>query len=471
MGKRAMRVLLVMPPIDTCYEYVMPIGLMNLFLIGKELGCEMELMNLSAYSYESALEKILSKECDLIGISCNFTNAAPSCMRYARDIKNKYPRTLIISGGNHATLAPEDLLFNEYDYVLYGEAEGSYREFMLRLLQGRSVRDLKGICYVMDGTISKNPPYEPIQDLDTLPFNDFRKFNLEPYFEWAGLRYINIETSRGCIYNCSFCGTVRMWGHQYRHKSAARIVDEFKAARRLGCEFVFLCDDDSAIDEEQLRNFCALLIKESIDIPWGTTIGCHSVRKQSTLDLMARSGCIKVNICVESANARILKEYRKPYTIDDNSEMCSNLRKRGILVHNHGIIGFANETVRESLNTYLYLIATSPMWHVSILEPRPGSDYWEQWDRKGDPASYKHFGKANVILSKKRLRNYVMYRLFALLYFLSPIRIWKAFFHETKAIRYSYRIQYYVAYRTIRANSQIRLEGCKKSIANLFGLR
>ena len=121
-----------------------------------------------------------------------------------KDIKQKYPNTMIISGGNHATLAPKDLLFNGYDYIIYGEAEVSFKEFLLNILSGKSVRGLKGLCYLEDGKIVKNPSHEPIVDLDTLPFNDYSEFDLESYFRWSKLRYLNIQTSRGCIYDCAF---------------------------------------------------------------------------------------------------------------------------------------------------------------------------------------------------------------------------------------------------------------------------
>jgi len=447
-----MRVLLIAPSVDTCYEYVSALGLMNLYIIGKKLGCTMELLDLSRDSYEDGLERILSKQYDLIGISCNFTNSAPSCMRYAKDIKQKYPGTMVIAGGNHATLAPQDLLFNSYDYILYGEAEESFKHFLLGLINNEQLKNLDGLCFAENGEVVKNKPYTLVEDLDNLPFNDFSEFDLEPYFKWAKMRYINTETLRGCIYNCAFCATVRMWGHKIRRKSPQRILAEFEVAKRLKADFVFLSDDDTAVDETHLRDFCNLLISNKVKIAWGTTIGSCSVKEDSTYDLMAESGCIKVNVCIESANPRILKAYRKPYTIEDNRKTCENLIKRGILVHNHGIIGFPTETLRETLNTYLYLIKTSPIWHISVLEPRPGTDYWKDWAGQGDIAQYKLFGKANVILSNKKTSNYFIYRLFALYYFLSPTRIKNALFHKVRGIRYSYWIQYYVAYRTLREN-------------------
>ncbi|MFA5163771.1 MAG: radical SAM protein [Patescibacteria group bacterium] len=447
-----MKVLLTVPAVDTCYERVPSIGLMNLYLIGKRLGCDIELLDISDLPYQRGLRRLLAKRYDVIGISCNFTNAAPYCMQYAREIKEKYPDTLVISGGNHATLVPEDLLFNKYDYILYGEGELVFADFIGRILKGKPADDMSGIFYLKGGKIIRNAPRQPIEDLDTLPFNDYSDFDLEYYFRRSGLRYISMETSRGCIYNCSFCSTVKMWGHRYRHKSPERVLSEFRVAGKLGLDFIFVEDDDAALDEDNLRSFCGLLAREDIGVPWGMGVGSASIKKESTFDLIAKAGCVKVNVNIESANPRILKEYRKPYAIEDNRALCENLKKRKILIHNHGIIGLPGESIKETLNTYFYLIKTSPLWHISILEPRPGSDYWRRWDKKGDVRQYRLFGKANVILGRKKLASYLLYRIFALFYFLNPARVYKALFGADKGTRYSYRVQYYVAYRTVKAN-------------------
>ena len=459
-----MKILLISPTIDTSYEFAPPLGLMNLYLIAKELGHDVELLDLSLESYKKGIAKILSKQYDIIGVTCNFTNAIPFCIRYAKDIKKKYPDTMLVSGGNHATLLPEDLLFNGYDYVIASEGELTFKEFLQRLSDKKTVKDIDGIYYSDDGKVIRNNPRELIKDLDTLPLNDYSEFDLDPYFKTAKMHYMNIETSRGCIYNCAFCTTTKMWRHKFRIKSPERVLEEFKIAKKKGCDFIWFVDDDTAINEENLRNLCKLLIKENMNIPWGTTLGSQSIKDESTYTLMKKSGCIKVNVCIESANARILKEYSKPYTIEDNKRTCANLRKNGILLHNHGIIGLPGETLHETLNTYIHLIKTSPIWHISILEPRPGNDYWKKWSKKGDTSQYGRFGKANVILSKTRTSNYLIYRLFALYYFLNPRRIWNAFFHKNQVVRYNYWIQYYVAYKTLKVNFMDFFKNIQKMI-------
>lgn len=261
-----------------------------------------------------------------------------------------------------------------------------------------------------------------------------------------------METSRGCIYNCSFCSTVKMWGHKYRHKSPSRILEEFKIAERLKLDFVFIEDDDVALNEQNLIDFCNLLVKEKINVYWGMGIGSRSIKHESTLDLIVKSKCIKVNVNIESASPRILKAYRKPHTVQENRKLCDGLLRRGVLIENHGLIGYPDETIGEMLKTYFYLMKTSQIWIVSILEPRPGSDYWKDWKGRGDSSQYRLFGKANVFWGKRKPVIFMIYRILAVFYFLNPSRIWRSLFSRNKAVRYAYQRKYYIAYKTIKAN-------------------
>ena len=447
-----MNVLLVSPNVDVCLERTPSMGLMNLYLVAEQAGCSVEWLDLTEATYAEGLERILSGQYDVIGISCNFTNSAPYCMSYGREIRRERPDAILVSGGNHATLVPEDLLHNGYDYVVCGEGEVTFQEFLRALMSGDSVRDLEGLCQMVDGEIVTNPPRELIEDLDTLPLNDYSRFDLEECFTSSGLRHISMETSRGCIYNCAFCTTVKIWGRRHRHKSPERILEEFRIAKARGIDFVFIEDDDAALDEQNLREWCRLVINENIGLPWGMGVGTCSIKDDSTFDLLARANCVKVQVSIESANPRILKEYRKPHTVEGSRRLCRSVRERGILVCGQGIVGCPGETTREVLRTYSHLAKTTDLWVMSILEPRPGSDYWDKWEKKADPSAYSLFGKANVILGEKRVLTYLLYRLAALLYFMNPRRFYRAFLAGDKVRQYLYRIQYRVAWRVVKQN-------------------
>ncbi len=446
-----MNILLAAPSAQTRFEYFPSIGLMNLFLIAKDLGCHVEYLDLTEDSYAKGVDRILENQYDLVGVSCSFTNTAPYCMTYARKIKAKFPDTEVIAGGIHATFVPEDLLFNQYDAVVYGEGELTFKRFLRQRLKGESVKHLEGICRLQDGRVIKNPPAERIENLDDLPVNDYTHFDMEPYFKRAGIRLIQMMTSRGCRFNCRFCSTVRMWG-RHRQQSARRMVREFLTAKQMGVEYISIEDDDFCLNEKNVREFCRLLTEENAVIPWSMTLGARSVSDESTLDLLARSGCRVAGISIESASPKILKQLGRVYTVDDNIRMFRALKKRNIMVENKGLIGFSDESVKDVVMTYRHLFHTSDFWHGSILEPRPGCEYWESWEKKGDTAQYERFGKGNVFFAKNKTATYILFRFFAVLYLLSPRRVFLSLFGRDPIVRYWHRKYYIMAYWTLKAN-------------------
>lgn len=445
-------ILLVSPSSETRFEPVPHIGLMNLFLIAEELGCAVELADLTTLSHSRAVRRMLEKRYDIVGVSCSFTSSAPYFMRYAREIKERHLDTLVVGGGHHASFVPEDLLGNGYDLVVLGEAELTWRELLERFKEGRSLADLRGTAVLKNNEVHENEPRDLIEDLDTLPFNDFSRFDLTPYFKRAGLPYLHMMTSRGCVYRCKFCSSVRMWQCRFRAQSPARVLKEFHAAKAAGVEFVSIEDDDFAIDEERIRGICELLTAHDCMLPWAVTIGSRSIKENSTLALMKSAGCIEASVSIESANPRILRAYGKGFRVSDNTEMCKRLHEHGILVHNKGLIGFPDETVRESLRTCLHLANTSDISHLSILEPRPGCDYWFEWDRKGDTSQYPRFGKGNVFFARRRFLTWFLFRFYAALYLLNPRRMYRAAFAKDPAVRFLYRKYYVMAFWTLRAN-------------------
>ena len=447
-----MKILLLIPPSDIRYEYAPSVGLMNLFLVAKDLGCAVELVDLTEYSYSKSVRKITSQRYDLVGVSCNFSNVAYSGMQYAQEIKKHFPDTVVVAGGHHATFVPGDFLNNGFDCVVYGEGELTFQEYLERLKAGETTTDLKGTYILHNGEIRKNPPRETIEDLDTLPINDYSEFDLEPYFKQSGIRFLQIMTARGCVHNCSYCSASKMWGRKFRQQSPQKIVDQFHYAKKLGVELIAIEDDDFGLQEKNVQKFCRLLIDQDTVIPWIMTIGSRSVREDLTLDLAAQAGCVMTMVSVESASPRILKAYRRPSSAEDNAKICRKLHDRGILVHNKGLIGHPDETVSEILSTYRHLRKTADVYHASILEPRPGTDFAEIWENKDDPEQYRLFGRGNAFLAKNKIVVYFLYRIMAVLYLSNPKRLYLALFGHTALIRYFYRKYYSMAYWGLRAN-------------------
>ena len=164
---------------------------------------------------------------DLIGftvLSFNF----PEALEIARYIKEKI-NIKIIFGGVHVILSPQRVIENDVvDIICTGEGE-----FVLKELLDRSLdcKNIKGIWYKQNGKIIKNKNRRLIENLDDLPFSDFKDFELNKYFT-LNHNHLPIMASRGCPYNCTFRGNhalkKKLEGKCVRFRTVDSVIEEIE---------------------------------------------------------------------------------------------------------------------------------------------------------------------------------------------------------------------------------------------------
>ena len=172
------------------------LGPVYLGTILRNRGHEVEIYNENIHAPDYARLKA-----DLIGISI----LTPTAKR-GYEIAKRFPKEKVIIGGVHASLLPNEAL--EYArQVVVGEAE----EAIVDVVEGRRRES------AVQG--------RPVEDLDALPLPDFsliKGYRLPPLI-------MPISTSRGCPFNCSFCSVTKMFGREYRFRSAESIINEMKS--------------------------------------------------------------------------------------------------------------------------------------------------------------------------------------------------------------------------------------------------
>ena len=150
------------------------------------------------------------KDPDIIGFSCYVWNWNLN-NRIAKAIKKKYPKTLIIYGGQHQPLQDRnDNFFKEYpwvDILVHGEGEDTFKNILLaNLKQRRHFKKILG-CTIKEKNNNRyiTPTRPRIRNLKDYPspyldgtFNELlsdKKFNF----------HATVESVRGCPYKCTFC--------------------------------------------------------------------------------------------------------------------------------------------------------------------------------------------------------------------------------------------------------------------------
>ena len=179
--------------------------------------------NLQGLNSEEILEEI-DPNTFIFGISLMFSQEWLPHRLLIEKIKKKYPKIIIVAGGEHSSAIPEYILRDcpSIDYVIKGEGEFSMLEFSYNLFNEKSAGDIPGICFIdeknkfIDNGLSKR-----IEHIDKLPRPAWHLLKPENYFNdyfTLGLssgRNMPILATRGCPFQCTFCSSPSMWTTRY----------------------------------------------------------------------------------------------------------------------------------------------------------------------------------------------------------------------------------------------------------------
>lgn len=169
------------------------------------------------------LKDIYSNSYDVILFSTYIWNIN-DIVKLCNNIKKVNPDIKIALGGPEVTYDSEDSM-NKYDfvdYILYGEGELIFRDFVNHLKGELDIEDVDGIVYRNNGEVVKNKPMKQVENLDIIP-SPYENLNKEEYEN----RIVYYETSRGCPFNCQYCLSSTLQG--LRYFSIDRVKRDLKA--------------------------------------------------------------------------------------------------------------------------------------------------------------------------------------------------------------------------------------------------
>ncbi|MHB8089611.1 MAG: B12-binding domain-containing radical SAM protein, partial [Anaerolineaceae bacterium] len=313
-----------------------------------ERGIKLRISNV----FEDFVGTVNQYKPDLIAVSCNevTVSLAIDLMEKVKDSKS-----LKLFGGVFPTFAPEETLNNDFiDIACVGEGEGFIIELISKLMAGESIIDIKNLAYKEDGKVVINSLRQPI-DLENLPIPDFDIFEENRFYrpmDGKVWKLFPIETSRGCLYNCSFCNSpyqrklYEKYGYKnyFRKKSVDRIREEIEnVVQKHKAEYIyFLSDTLLVMKNDEFEQFCAMYEKYKLPF-W-----CQNRPEMITTERVKRLkniGCHRMSIGVEHGNEEFRKNVlRKPTKNSKIIKAFEILAECGIPATINNIIGFPYET-------------------------------------------------------------------------------------------------------------------------------
>ena len=305
-------------------------------------------------------------------------NRAIEIVNKFKELKIRFPRILhkmkFIAGGNHvATYPNEPKTLETYDFIVAGQRDGE-----------------KALLDIVEGRVKEQIVQSSFMDnLDDLPFPDYEGLNMERYNMLVdGVKAITMSTSRGCVYDCFYCGSstikkVRGHSPEYVVKHMKLLYDKYNIR---GYYFV---DDIFTYNFPRVLNICRL-IKETFilnDIKIRATTRSNLLT-QELCNEMKSAGIDIISIGLESGSDKVLKAMQKVETVEIQRKGVEYCYNAGIKVKGFFIFGNPEETWEDVMMTINFAkdLVQKGMLHYAdayILNPVPASQFWQNPEKFG----------------------------------------------------------------------------------------
>lgn len=341
-------------------------------------------------SQEDFQEEIRAYQPDYVGLSLLTSEYEAALYLGARLVKEVDPGITVIAGGVHATTMPDHVLENchSIDYCVVGEGEYVLRDLLL-FLQQSGPQPTIGLAFRQDGQLVVQSQ-AIVDDLTKLPWPDYDLVDFAAYINRPqrsftsnyppAFPYIRIITTRGCPFGCTFCQVETIAGRRVRTRDPDDVVNELEYLKeKFGIRSIVFDEDNLLMGE---NNYAQRLFQTMIDrrlgLKWIAGSFALFLITDGLLDLMKESGCVGMNVAIESGNERVLKEIvRKPIkNMQEIPAIIEKVKSKGVYCIANFIIGFPSETwdeIRETLAfaercgaDYVKIYAAVPLYKTKL---------------------------------------------------------------------------------------------------------
>lgn len=386
-----MKVLLLNPPTDTkafrSSENI-PLGLIHLTTNLLNEGHEARLEDFTTEeNFVKRLNLIIrTYSPDVLALNC-YTENRKYTFEILKYMKQTYPHIITIAGGVFFSALPLISLEKlPLDVIVTGEGEQTTLELMRALKKKKRLKNIRSILYKEKGLIKKTKQRPLIKDINNLPIPDYKLF-LKKYNKKF---WFPMMSSRGCVYNCSFCSTTNFWMKKIRVFDIDRILEEIKILKECGFSNLIFYDTIFNINKKRTENICKQIIKEKLDLKIAVQTRIEFVKKD-ILKLLRKAGCKQITLGIESGSQKVLNQNNKGTNIKKVISSSNLIKNEKIHLGGTFVIGLPGETwntVKEtamllrriSLDKAYFNLATiypgTPLYELSKKQKITNDESW-----------------------------------------------------------------------------------------------
>ncbi|MFX1282070.1 MAG: TIGR04013 family B12-binding domain/radical SAM domain-containing protein [Promethearchaeota archaeon] len=314
-------------------------------------------------------------------------------------------KLITVIGGFHASGDPQTILEMGVNYVIKGEGEVTFPEFVLTLANNRfqqnSINSLPGIVFLNKaGELIHTPSRDRINLNDHCPYSDNKNFPLHP----------PIELMRGCSFRCRFCQVPYVYGNpRFRSietitKIVEHYIQHFKPLKK-NIDIRFIAPNSLGYMEkkrgqpncEALTKLLKRLSQYNIRIFFGTfpsEIRPEYITDETVL-LFDEVTNRQVAVGFQSGSDRILREMRRGHSVEDGLHASDLLIAQGFTPVFDFLLGVPSETTDEQWQTLALIhdLGRKARVRLHYFMPLPGTPWENSSPARLDPEVQSEIGR------------------------------------------------------------------------------
>lgn len=391
-------VILAYPKIDHEKDYVyywMPFSLLTL---AKELvdtgEADVIIFDGNQHSLDDWSKLLTEHQARLLCVGFSIMTGGGQighALELARAARHRVPGAPLVFGGPHVNVLPEQTATHPLvDIAISGPGQNSILPLMRALLGHGQLREVPGLLAKCSSAELIRGPNNPPKT-GVLGQYPWHLLDVDAYIRndpTVGTRTLNYVSSQGCAYRCRFCYEQmynRKWSAQ---ESDALVADIISLAAKYDLNGIKFYDADWFINLRRADDICRQLIEHGSPLRWAASINPNDVLrarklKPQLLENIAKSGCSRLLMGVESGSDRVLHDVvKKEVGRAEIKSVAQEIAQHGILGSYTFIVGFPGESEREVDETYdllewLRTLSPRPETRVHLFAPYPGTPLFD----------------------------------------------------------------------------------------------
>ena len=316
---------------------------------------------------ERILKEIIEEKADVVAFSTYIWNVE-IVSNVANLIKLVSPQTEILYGGPEVSYDSKDFMEkNIGEYLIEGEGEKTYRDFVKYKLGLKELSDIKGLYYRKNDEIIFNGP-RPLMNMDEIVF---------PYEEDEDLnnKIVYYESSRGCPFRCKYC--LSSTTHGVRFHSIERTLEELNFFIKKGVRLVKFVDRTFNCNHKYSMAIWDFLIKADTNTKFHFEISAD-ILKEEEIELLRKApkGRFQFEVGVQTTNDNVLKNINRFVNFSDIKEKVEELLSiNNINQHLDLIAGLPGEDYKSFVKSFNDVHSIKPEEiQLGFLKLLKGSD-------------------------------------------------------------------------------------------------